>query len=193
MSFLSSRANAIKMLQSRLSLLRTYLTSLPACYLTDASLPSGSLPNLDISTTNTTTTDRAQPPKISHQTLRSLLALTSCLPHLQPSDSTSFARDQAAERSDVAIVSLLGSLGRSVSEAKELGRTFGTVENMKSQGKRNAERFPSPAGGMPPGMNIGMGMGMDIDGRNMDYDEDFERPGLGMGDGNIGWDDGMLL
>ena len=180
-SFLGSRANAIKMLQSRLSLLKSYLKNLPPSYLTDASLPAGDIPS-------------ASPnQKISHPTLRSLLALTSRIPHLQPADTAAFARDQSAERSDVAIVSLLGSLGRSVAEAKELGRTFGTVELGKSQGKK-ADRFPALAGGMPPGMGMAMppGMGMDLDDAAQGYEGDYAPPGLDVGDRG-GRFDGMVL
>jgi COP9 signalosome complex subunit 6 len=124
-SFLNSRANAIKILQSRISLLKSYLHQLPPSYLTDASIPVH--PNASA---------QSQGAEISHPVLRSILALTSRLPHVLPADTDAFLKAQAAERSDVAIVSMLGTLGRSVSEAKNLGRTFNTVENSRSVGKK---------------------------------------------------------
>ena len=73
--------------------------------------------------------------------MRSILALTSRLPHLLPPDSEAFTREQAAERSDVEIVSMLGTLGASIAEAKDLGRTFSVLENARTAGKKTRSGY----------------------------------------------------
>ena len=156
-AFLSSRANAIKMLLSRLSTIKSYLNSTPPSYLTDASLPSGA-PAQSTATT-----------PISHPQLRSIQALASRLPHLSPADTEAFEADLAAERTEVAIVSLLGSMGRSIAEAKELGRTVAAVEAGKSVSKKGAaNRRAAEAGYVDGGImgnanSRGFGGLMDVD------------------------------
>lgn len=138
---LTARANAVKMLHARIQLLKAYLTSLPPSYLT---------------TTTTTTTDPPSDPttpptdapisEINHPLLRSILALLSRLPLLLPPEHHStFRQETLAEKSDVELVSLLGSLGRSVKEAREMGRKFGMVEGA-SRGKGKSG-YMSMAGG----------------------------------------------
>lgn len=137
---LTARANAVKMLHARIQLLKAYLTSLPPSYLT----------------TTTTTTDPPSDPttpptdapisEINHPLLRSILALLSRLPLLLPPEHHStFRQETLAEKSDVELVSLLGSLGRSVKEAREMGRKFGMVEGA-SRGKGKSG-YMSMAGG----------------------------------------------
>ena len=115
------------MLQSRLTQLRSYLHRLPPSYLTDSSIP------MDAS--------EAQSSQ-SHQVLRSILTLTSRLPHLLPADIEAFLQEQSAERADVAVVTLLGSLGRSTIDAKELGRSFAIADSAKSVGRKTNKAHP---------------------------------------------------
>lgn len=130
---LTARANAVKMLHIRIRLLKSYLNSLPLSYLTTPAPPisdadSTSAPHTDTSTST---------PEINHPLLRSILALLSCLPLLlPPAHLSNFHQETLAEKSDVELISLLGSLGRSVKDAREMGRKFGVVENVKSQGKK---------------------------------------------------------
>ncbi|KAL2055595.1 hypothetical protein ABVK25_003837 [Lepraria finkii] len=130
---LTARANAVKMLHIRIRLLKSYLNSLPLSYLTTPAPPisdadSTSAPHTDTSTST---------PEINHPLLRSILAILSCLPLLlPPAHLSNFHQETLAEKSDVELISLLGSLGRSVKDAREMGRKFGVVENVKSQGKK---------------------------------------------------------
>lgn len=141
------------MLQSRITLLKTYLSRLPPSYLTTASPPSPS-PSPPPSEEHTS---------ISHPLLRSILALTARLPLLTPADASSFGQESQAEKSDVSLVALLGSLGRSIKDAKGLGATFGAMESMKSGGRKGA--FGS--------MGMGMGMGFSGGGEeSMGIEED---------------------
>ncbi|CAF9916237.1 MAG: hypothetical protein ALECFALPRED_010571 [Alectoria fallacina] len=136
---LTARANAVKMLHTRIQLLKAYLTSLPPSYLTAATDSPPSDP----------TTPPADTPisELNHPLLRSILALLSRLPLLLPPEHHStFRQETLAEKSDVELVSLLGSLGKSVKEAREMGRKFGIVEGvLKGRGKSG---FAMGGGGM---------------------------------------------
>ena len=137
---LTARANAVKMLHVRIQLLRKYLSSLPPCYLTTPSPPNP--------TTTTPTSPTTAHTEINHPILRSIQALINRLPLLIPSDQIAFERESLAEKSDVSLVSLLGSLGQSIKDAKELGHKFSVVEGA---------RQPIRKGGM------GYGSSMDVD------------------------------
>jgi COP9 signalosome complex subunit 6 len=102
------------MLQSRLNLLATYLSSLPQSYLTDPSIP------LDPSTST-----------LNHPILRSISALLARLPLLTPPDTASFTRETQQTASDVELITLLSSLTRGVQDAKELGRKWHMAEPRK--------------------------------------------------------------
>ena len=122
-SSLTARANAIKMLHSRIKLLKSYLESLPASHLTSSSETSNGTPDTVI--------------EIDYPLLRSIQALLVRLPLLLPSsDLSNFKHETQVENSDVELVSLLGGLGRSVKDARELGRKFAVVEEGKKSAKK---------------------------------------------------------
>ena len=112
------------MLHSRIKLLKSYLESLPPSQLT----------------TTPDSTEKVQPPSpdLDYPLLRSIQALLSRLPLLlSPHDLQNFQQETLAEKSDVELVSLLGSLGQSVNHARELGRKFSIIEHGKSSAKRS--------------------------------------------------------
>lgn len=128
---LTGKANAIRMLQKRLTLIKKYLQSVPPCYLNDASQATME-PN----------------PHIQHSVLRSIAALLARLPLLTPStpaanDPTpgalAYGRESAAEASDVALISLLASLGDTLSIAKRMGAKASVLEAGKHT--RGQEKF----------------------------------------------------
>jgi len=124
-SSLTAKSNAIKMLQSRLNLIITYLESLPPSYLTDKKLPVN--PNNK---------------SLNQPVLRSISALLSRLPLLAPSDSAAFSREFLQSNSDVEVISLLSSLTRTVQDTKELGKKWSVVEqgrNLARRGGRGGE------------------------------------------------------
>jgi len=102
------------MLQNRINLLSTYLSSLPPSYLTDASM------SLDPANA-----------ALNHQILRSISALLARLPLLTPPDTASFVREAQQTKSDVELIKLLSSLTRGVQDAKELGRKWQMAEPRK--------------------------------------------------------------
>ena len=132
---LTARANAIKMLHTRIRLLKSYLTSLPPSELTAGS---------DFSATTDQASMQQPTAEIDYPLLRSIQALLSRLPLLLPSgDLSAFKQETMAEKSDVGLVSLLGNLGQSVKDARELGRKFAVIEAAKTQQNRKNEiSFP---------------------------------------------------
>jgi COP9 signalosome complex subunit 6 len=165
---LTTRSNAVRMLHSRIQLIKSYLAALPPSYLT---------------TTTTTTTPTAS---LSHPHLRSILALASRLRLLIPADTASFTAESLAEQSDVALVSLLGSLSRSLQEIRELGSKFAVVEGQKrvQEGRGRAGGGGGGGGGIAPYGSVGLpGMGMVMEGLRSGglVPSDFGYPGVGEG------------
>ena len=135
---LTAKANAIKMLNTRLNLIKSYLHTLPSSYLTDA-------------------TSNAAPTEDTNYTLlRSINAMLSRLPLLAPpptaSDTSSQPDVSAAEKEkqDVHLSTLLATLTRSVAEAQTMGAKFSVIARDKAAKERN------PFGGRGRG---GMGFG----------------------------------
>ncbi|RPB05164.1 hypothetical protein L873DRAFT_1825341 [Choiromyces venosus 120613-1] len=98
LSNLTAKANAIRMLHSRIRLLTNYLSN-----------PPHNKPNHQLL-----------------RALKSLTH--SRLPLLTPSDAGAFRQEQLAEQSDVHLVALLGVLTRSIEEARGVGKKFAGIE-----------------------------------------------------------------
>lgn len=131
------------MLHKRIQLLKAYLTSLPPSYLTSSSL-SDSPSTTPITSTSTTPPSSSE---INHPLLRSILALLSRLPLLLPTGNLSkFNQETLAEKSDVELVSLLGDLGKSVKDAREMGHKFYVVDRVRSHARKGG--MGSAPGGM---------------------------------------------
>ena len=143
-AFLSTRANAIKMLHSRILLLRSYLAQLPPSYLTGSDSPAPA--------TQPPTTSSSAP--VSHPLLRSIQSLLTHLPLLIPPDIEAFERESLAEKSDVSLVALLGSLGQSIKEARELGAKFGLVENARQNNRKGGFGLMGGGGGFGAGVGF---------------------------------------
>ena len=120
------------MLHARIQLLRTYLQNLPPSYLT-TSPSASSTPSSDIQHT-----------EINHPLLRSIHALLNRLPLLTPASAEAFEEQNLAQKSDVSLVSLLGSLSSNIKDTRELGRKFGIVEQTKQHNKRGAGQWVGP-------------------------------------------------
>ncbi|MCJ1343787.1 hypothetical protein MMC31_001984 [Peltigera leucophlebia] len=139
---LTARANAIKMLHARIQLLKSYLTNLPPSYM---SYP----PQSDTHATS------ESPPhtEINHPILRSIQALLSRLPLLLPDNRQAFRQERLAEKTDVQLINLLGTIGKSLKETRELGRKFSIVDQYRQSVKKGgqtmfvADDFYSPMTG----------------------------------------------
>jgi len=132
---LTAKANAIKMLQSRLHLLTTYLERLPPSYVNgDATDPS----SMD--------TDYTTP---SPTVLRRIQALVSRLDLVIPSDKPSFEREMLHEANDVNLVRLLNGIVQNLGQARDVGKKFHVVEAAKATHRRGAagpnQEFADPS------------------------------------------------
>ncbi|KAI1409408.1 hypothetical protein F5Y13DRAFT_193414 [Hypoxylon sp. FL1857] len=118
---LNAKMNAIKMLQSRVNLLTTYLERLPPSYLS---------PN------NATNLAEAQQTTPSHPILRSIQALVSRLSLLVPSDTPAYEQEMLSEANDVHLMELLDNVMQSITEARDVGKKYGIVESTKNHNKK---------------------------------------------------------
>jgi COP9 signalosome complex subunit 6 len=137
-SSLTAKANAIKMLNQRINLIRSYLASLPESYLTDA----------------TSTTPPSE--TTNFPLLRNVNSLISRLPLLAPpatastsngaGESALSAHLQAAnhEQQDVHLTSLLAALTRSVCETQTLASRFHAVQRERNIRDRNSNLSVPP-------------------------------------------------
>lgn len=150
---LTAKTNAIRMLNHRLGLIRSYLHDRPASYLTDAACPD------------------PPPETTNHNALRSINAMLSRLPLLESppaeqhptSPSPTLPSAGAKEKEDVHLTSLLAALTRSVHEAQSMGAKFAIVQKEKA----TKDRVPAYGGGRGGGGGRMMGgdlMGLTADG-----------------------------
>lgn len=144
---LNTRLNAIRTLESRISLIKSYVSS--------------------ISETNAADDDPAAP-KLSHTILRNINSLLSHLSILSPNEQSAFTSEVLSQSNDVLLVSLLGQMGESVKAVRELGRKSAIIQNARQAGNtRKApelmrERFTDElyGSGMIPGGGGGGGASM---------------------------------
>lgn len=125
---LTAKANAIKMLQSRIHLLATYLERLPPSYINGDAVDPGSME-----------TDYITP---SSTVLRQIQALVSRLDLVIPSDRTSFEREMLHEANDVNLVRLLNGIVQNLGQARDVGKKFHVVETAKAAHRRGAGPGP---------------------------------------------------
>ncbi|OAX84639.1 hypothetical protein ACJ72_01003 [Emergomyces africanus] len=109
---LSTRLAAVKTLESRLRLIKGYLSSI-----------SSQQPEDQIQQSTSTSS-----PTISHSLLRNIHSLIFHLSLLTPQQSDTFSTESLAQANDVALVALLGQLGQSVQGMRELGKKFAVVD-----------------------------------------------------------------
>ncbi len=119
------------MLNARIQLLKSYLINLPPSYL------NGLLPS------DSTTAATASPnhTEINHPILRSIQALLSRLPLLLPADQAAFNQERLAEKTDVSLISLLGTIGKSLKDTREMGRKFAVIDHYRLSGKKGGGHF----------------------------------------------------
>lgn len=106
---LNTRLNAVRTLESRISLIKSYVATLSASQETNSS--------------STAT--------LSHPILRNINALLSHLSLLDPHEKSEFYAETLAQKNDVLLVTLLGQLGQSVKGMRDLGRKAAIVNNVR--------------------------------------------------------------
>ena len=104
--------------------------------------------------------------QIDHIILRSIQALMNRLPLLLPADKASFEQESLAEQNDVNLVQLLGELGQSLKDTREVGRKFAILEGGRQSRKHASGIGMTAAEGEHLGRGKGRQMfnGMDLSG-----------------------------
>lgn len=115
---LNAKANAIKMLQSRITLLTTYLQSLPPSFIAGKSIEASEV-------------ESKQYAPVDYAVLRSIQALLNRLTLLIPADKGMYKQQQLAEQNDVNLVSLLNSMIQNIKDVRETGRKYSVVEQQR--------------------------------------------------------------
>ena len=131
-SSIQTRLNSVKMLQSRLDLLRKFLQTLPPSYLTSQSTPL--------------TPTSPAPEHLPH--LRNIQSLLTRLSLLTPPSTDANALEAAtkAQNNDVALTQLLSMMNHDVQSLSELGKKFSTVDSARSTKKNKGAQSLSFAG-----------------------------------------------
>ncbi|RDA85285.1 hypothetical protein CP532_5933 [Ophiocordyceps camponoti-leonardi (nom. inval.)] len=117
LSWLTEKANAIKMLNARLRLIVTYLERLPP------SLVDGEAAVDDMDTDSTTP---------SLPILRQIQALVARLEVVVPSDVAAFEEEGTRQENDLQFVELLNHVVRTSCVAREVGKKFAVVDSGKT-------------------------------------------------------------
>lgn len=127
---LTAKANAIKMLHSRIRLLAVYLERLPPSFV-----------NGEHGDAESMETDSTVPSLVI---LRQIQALVARLDLVIPSDRDAFDRETLQQSNDVQLFGLLNSVVQSLSHARDVGRKSSIVEASKLSSRRpTADAFPA--------------------------------------------------
>ncbi|KAJ5343070.1 uncharacterized protein N7506_002894 [Penicillium brevicompactum] len=118
---LTTRLNAVRTLESRISLIKSYLSSLAHAGL-----------GLQDSEDDKHT-------KLSHPIVRDVNSLLSHLSILSPAEQSSFTTEVISQSNDVQLISLLGQLGESVKSMRELGRQTAIIQASSKAAKSRLE------------------------------------------------------
>ncbi|KAI1363004.1 COP9 signalosome-like protein subunit 6 [Xylaria arbuscula] len=119
---LAAKANSVKMLQSRINLLATYLERLPPSNLTGEYTAM--------------VTGEGESTIPSHTILRSIQALVNRLSLVIPSATEAFEQEMLSEVNDVHLMELLNDVLQSTAEVRGLGKKYSIVETSRVQSKK---------------------------------------------------------
>ncbi|OAA62355.1 Mov34/MPN/PAD-1 [Cordyceps fumosorosea ARSEF 2679] len=134
---LTAKANAVKMLQSRIQLLTAYLDSLP-----------DSFGNIETEDESSMDTD-ASTVTPSLTVLREIKALTGRLGLVIPSDEEAFREEMASEENNVNTINLLSTLMQAIGEVRDVGKKFAIVQTGKNAHQRGREYPDTPSFQLP--------------------------------------------
>jgi COP9 signalosome complex subunit 6 len=131
---LTTRANAIKMLHSRIQLIARYLERLPPSFV-NGGQASGDSESMDVET------DCTAP---SLTLLRQIQALIGRLGLVIPSDSAAYEMELLNETNNVNVLGMLNDLLQSSQKTRDVSRKFNVIESSKAMGRRGAEYASNP-------------------------------------------------
>ncbi|KAE8354282.1 hypothetical protein BDV28DRAFT_131221 [Aspergillus coremiiformis] len=119
---LNTRLNAIRTLESRISLIKSYVASIS---------PASEGGNEEKTTSAAT---------LSHPILRNVNSLLSHLSLLSPHDQSAFSAEVLSQSNDVHLVALLGQLSNSINSMRELGKRTAILNSMRrTNGSRKTQ------------------------------------------------------
>lgn len=134
---LTAKANATKMLHSRIELLINYLERLPPAFVSGEDVAAQPENDEQIMPSNTI--------------LRQIQALVARLELIEPSNVEAFRGEVLREQNDVHIVSLLNDVMQSVRDVRDMGRKFEIVDGSKARDQRGRMPWDAPSGGKGSG------------------------------------------
>lgn len=120
---LQTKANAIRMLKSRIDLIIKYLQRLPPPYMADAEAEA-----------SVGQDGRTEP---SQTLLRIVQALVHRLSLVEPADAEEFKKELLREENDVQTINLLNELMGRVTATRDVGKKFAAVEAGKAAQKQH--------------------------------------------------------
>lgn len=126
-SALTTKANAIKMLQARIDLIIKYLQKLPPPYMDEV--------NSEVAAG-----DHTEP---SQTLLRLVQALVHRLSIVEPSDAEAFQEELLSEENDVSTIELLTELMSRAGETRDIGKKFHAIETEKAHNSQRAATYAS--------------------------------------------------
>ncbi|RKF83985.1 COP9 signalosome complex subunit 6 [Golovinomyces cichoracearum] len=125
-AYLTTKVNAIKMLQARIDLIASFLKKV------HLSKDTIELNDKENSSSH-------------HIILRSIQALLSRLALLVPVDSAAYEQELTSQQNDVNLVSLLSSITESTKEMRDVGMKHGIIENSKMMKKKSSNQRVGPS------------------------------------------------
>ncbi|KAL5342896.1 hypothetical protein BJX70DRAFT_239101 [Aspergillus crustosus] len=121
---LNTRLNAIRTLESRISLLKSYVSSI------SSSTGAGQEPT---------------PRDLNHPILRDINSLLSNLSLLTPQEHGAFSVEALAQNNDVNLVALLGHLSQSINGVREVGKRTAIINTVRrTAGPGGPGQLPNP-------------------------------------------------
>ncbi|KAJ5241386.1 uncharacterized protein N7469_002977 [Penicillium citrinum] len=117
---LNTRLNAIRALESRISLIKSYVSSV----------------------TESNDSPSTSSPHLSHTIIRNINSLIAHLSILSPRDQDAFKSEVLSQNNDVKLVSLLGQMGESVKAMRELGRKSAIVQGGRQTNQARSRMEP---------------------------------------------------
>lgn len=130
-SALTTKANAIKMLQARIDLIIKYLQKLPPPYMDEVN-------------TEVAAGDHTEP---SQTLLRLVQALVHRLNIVEPSDAKAFQEELLSEENDVSTIQLLTELMNRAGDTRDIGKKFHAIETEKTHNSQRVAAFASQVPG----------------------------------------------
>ncbi|KAJ4387201.1 hypothetical protein N0V93_007790 [Gnomoniopsis smithogilvyi] len=121
---IQTKANAIKMLKSRIDLIVKYLQKLPPPYMAEVEANASGASD-----------SHTEP---SQSLLRLIQALVHRLSLVEPADAEEFKTELLREENDVQVISMLNELMSHVNATRDVGKKFSAIESGKAAQKQYA-------------------------------------------------------